>query len=61
MEKCYRFRLYPTNEQRTLIEKTFGCTRKVYNHFLDKRKTEWEVNKTSLSYTDCAARNLRIW
>lgn len=54
MEKCYRFRLYPTDEQRTLIEKTFGCTRKVYNHFLDTRKTEWKTNKTSLSYTDCA-------
>lgn len=54
MEKCYRFRLYPTNEQRTLIEKTFGCTRKVYNHFLDTRQTEWKTNKTSLSYTDCA-------
>ena len=61
MEKCYRFRLYPTNEQRTLIEKTFGCARKVYNHFLDTRQTEWKTNKTSLSYTDCAARNLRIW
>ena len=54
MEKCYRFRLYPTDKQRTLIEKTFGCTRKVYNHFLDMRKTEYKTNKTSLSYTDCA-------
>lgn len=53
MEKCYRFRLYPTNEQQTLIEKTFGCTRKVYNYFLDKRKTEWETNRKSLSYIDC--------
>ena len=54
MEKCYKFRLYPTDEQRTLIEKTFGCTRKVYNDFLDTRKTEYKQNKTSLSYTDCA-------
>ena len=53
MEKCYRFRLYPTDEQRMLIEKTFGCARKVYNHFLDLRKTEWKNNKTSLSYKDC--------
>lgn len=54
MEKCYQFRLYPTDEQRTLIEKTFGCARKVYNDFLDKRKTEYQQHKTSLSYTDCA-------
>ena len=53
MEKCYRFRLYPTDEQRTLIEKTFGCARKVYNHFLDLRQTEYKKNKTSLSYRDC--------
>ena len=54
MEKCYRFRLYPTDEQRTLIEKTFGCSRKVYNDFLETRKTEYKQNKTSLSYIDCA-------
>ena len=56
MKKCYRFRLYPTDEQRTLIEKTFGCTRKVYNHFLDLRQTEYKNNKTSLSYRDCQNR-----
>ena len=56
MEKCYKFRLYPTDEQRTLIEKTFGCARKVYNDFLETRKTEYKHNKTSLSYTDCTKR-----
>ena len=34
--KGYSFRLYPTKEQKTLIEKSFGCSRYIYNYFLDK-------------------------
>ncbi|MDI6916122.1 MAG: helix-turn-helix domain-containing protein, partial [Desulfitobacteriaceae bacterium] len=30
-EKAYRLRLYPTEEQKTLIDKTIGCTRYIYN------------------------------
>ena len=39
MYKAYRFRLYPNVTQRLLINKTFGCTRFIYNYFLDKCKT----------------------
>ena len=38
MYKAYKFRLYPNDEQIVLINKTFGCYRFVYNHFLDKCK-----------------------
>lgn len=38
MYKAYRFRLYPSNNQEILINKTFGCYRFVYNYFLDKCK-----------------------
>ena len=34
MYKAYKFRLYPNDEQKILIHKTFGCVRFVYNHFL---------------------------
>ena len=34
MEKSYRFRIYPNAEQENLIQRTFGCCRFVYNHFL---------------------------
>lgn len=37
MERSYKFRLYPNREQEILIQKTFGCVRFVYNHFLDER------------------------
>ena len=35
--KAYKLRIYPTNLQRELIEKTFGCTRYIYNNFLAER------------------------
>ena len=34
--KGYTFRLYPTDNQKILIEKSFGCSRYIYNYFLDK-------------------------
>ena len=36
--KAYKFRIYPNQEQATLIYKTIGCTRFVFNHFLGKQK-----------------------
>ena len=40
MYKAYKFRLYPDDNQKMLINKTFGCTRFIYNHFLNKCKEE---------------------
>ena len=34
MYKAYKFRLYPNNNQEILINKTFGCSRFIYNYFL---------------------------
>lgn len=34
----YHFRMHPTNNQRELIQNAFGCTRAVYNHYLEKEK-----------------------
>lgn len=52
MEKAYKFRIYPNKHQKELIQKTFGCVRFVYNHFLDLRIKEYQNNKKSLSYND---------
>ena len=38
IKKGYIFRLYPTNKQKELIEKSFGCSRYIYNYFLGKNK-----------------------
>lgn len=42
MEYSYKFRIYPNIEQKTLIQKTFGCSRFVYNHFLAQRIAEYK-------------------
>ena len=37
MEYSYKFRIYPNREQENLIQRTFGCCRFVFNHFLAER------------------------
>lgn len=53
-KKAFRFRLYPTKEQTVLINKTIGCSRFVYNYFLDKWNTVYNITKKGLSYNTCA-------
>ena len=36
LKKGYKYRFYPTPEQKDLLLRTFGCCRKVYNYFLEK-------------------------
>ena len=52
MKKSYKFRIYPNNKQKRLIEKTFGCCRFIYNYFLDKRIKLYEIDKQSISDYD---------
>lgn len=49
----YRFRIYPNKSQQELIQKTFGCCRFVYNHFLQVRKEAWDTEKRTVHYTEC--------
>ena len=55
MEKSYRFRIYPNAKQRELIAKTFGCTRFVYNYYLDKKIKLYEASKQSFGYNACSS------
>lgn len=54
MNKAYKFRMYPNNEQKVMFAKTFGCVRYVYNHWLDRKISLYNDCKKSLSYTECA-------
>ena len=47
--KAYKLRIYPTDSQKKLIEKTFGSTRYIYNNFLAERKSKYEESKTRIS------------
>ena len=53
-EKSYKYRIYPNKKQQEIIRKTFGCTRYVYNYYLDKRKKLYETDKTTYTYVKCA-------
>ena len=50
--KAYKFRIYPNKEQKIVIDKTFGCTRFVFNKFLSERKEIYEESKIKLSVYD---------
>ena len=50
MVKSFKVRVYPTKEQRVLLEKTFGANRFVYNYFLNLKSKLYEFYKISLSY-----------
>lgn len=54
MNKAYKFRMYPNNEQKVMFAKTFGCVRYAYNHWLDRKISMYKDCKKSLSYTECA-------
>jgi len=49
MEKCYKFRLYPTAEQSQLMQKTFGCCRFVFNRYLAQRIEAYKGEQKSIS------------
>ena len=51
VSRCMEFRINPTMEQKTLIWKTFGCCRFVWNHLLDERISYEEKNKGRLLNT----------
>lgn len=54
MHKAYKFRIYPTKEQATLINKSIGCSRFVFNHFLAKWNETYKETGKGLTYNACA-------
>lgn len=53
MEYSYKFRIHPNRHQETLIQKTFGCVRYVYNYFLAERKRRYEESKETMNFYAC--------
>ena len=51
VSRCMEFRINPTEEQKILIWKTFGCCRFVWNHLLDERISYEKLNKGRLLNT----------
>ena len=51
MNIAYRFRIYPTEEQKILLGKTFGCCRFLYNQMLNDKILEYKKTKKLLKNT----------
>ena len=50
----YKFPVLPTEEQKTFFAKSFGCSRFVFNHFLNARKEHYLKNGKGIGYNDTA-------
>ena len=61
MNKAFKFRLYPNNDQRILIHKTFGCVRFVYNRMLGERIEHYEQTHERLKNTPAGYKQEFEW
>ena len=55
MEKAYSFRFYPTPEQESLLRRTLGCVRLVYNKALHLRTKAWYEKQQRVGYTETSS------
>lgn len=49
-EQAFRYRFYPTPEQDTLLRRTMGCARLVYNRALAARTEAWYERQEKVDY-----------
>ncbi len=50
MQKAYHYRFYPTTEQESLLRRTMGCVRLVYNKALAARTLGWYERQERIDY-----------
>lgn len=61
MFKAYKYRIYPTQEQAELINKTIGCARFVYNVLLADAKKQYEETGKSKIKTPALLKKEYVW
>jgi putative transposase len=54
-QKAFKYRFYPTPEQESLLRRTMGCTRLVYNRALATRTEAWYGEKKRIGYIETSA------
>jgi putative transposase len=50
MEKAFSYRFYPTPQQKSLLRRTLGCVRLVYNKALQVRTQAWYERQERVGY-----------
>ncbi|PEM43129.1 RNA-guided endonuclease TnpB family protein, partial [Bacillus wiedmannii] len=56
INKAYKFRIYPNKSQAALINKTIGCSRFVFNHFLSLWDHAYKETGKGMTYGTCSAK-----
>ncbi|WP_019502819.1 RNA-guided endonuclease InsQ/TnpB family protein [Pseudanabaena sp. PCC 6802] len=54
-QRAFKYRFYPTPEQETLLRRTLGCTRLVYNRALAARTEAWYERQERVGYVESSA------
>ncbi len=60
-QKAYKFRLYPNQEQRILFEKTFGCSRFIWNQMLADKIAYYKETGQTLKNTPAQYKKEYPW
>ncbi|MDV3001993.1 MAG: IS200/IS605 family transposase ISMae41 [Chroococcopsis gigantea SAG 12.99] len=55
MEKSFNYRFYPTPEQESLLRRTLGCVRLIYNKALHERTQGWYVRQERIGYNQTSS------
>ena len=55
MRKAYKYRIYPTRNQTTLLNQELAAASRLYNAALEQRRAAWKRRHLSLSYLDQAS------
>lgn len=58
--RAYKYRFYPTSEQKQILAQTFGCTRFVYNYILRWRTDAYYERQEKIGYCQASAHLTQI-
>ena len=66
MNKGFKVRIYPNQEQQILINKMFGCVRYVYNYMLNFKQKAYNIFELKLRYVKISSiltklKQRKIW
>lgn len=61
MNKAFKYRLYPTKTQQTILNRTFGCTRFIYNKMLADRLDFYKETGKYLANTPAQYKDEYPW
>lgn len=59
--KSFKLRLYPNQEQITLINKTFGCCRQIFNNRLQEKQEFYIENILSIPKEERKEKSREVW